>query len=75
MRMYWGVEVYFMRQPLYPHGKNPQYPLARRMGGPQNQCGHGVEEKDFQPPQGIEPRSEREEKQQMNLNQTLILYD
>jgi hypothetical protein len=25
---------------LYPWGKNPQYPLYRRLGGPQSRSGH-----------------------------------
>jgi hypothetical protein len=28
---------------IYPWGKNPQYPLDRRVGGPQNQCGSSDE--------------------------------
>jgi hypothetical protein len=28
-----------------PPGKEPQYPLDRRLGGPQSQSGHGGEEK------------------------------
>jgi hypothetical protein len=27
---------------LYPGGKNPQYPLNRRLGGPQNPSGHTI---------------------------------
>jgi hypothetical protein len=30
---------------LYPQGKGPQYPLYRRLGGPQNQSVHGGERK------------------------------
>jgi hypothetical protein len=36
--------------PLYP-----RYPLDRRLGGPQSRSGHGGEEKNSQPPPGIEP--------------------
>jgi len=36
-------------------GNSPWYPLDRRLGGPQSQSGHGVEEKNSQPPPGIEP--------------------
>jgi hypothetical protein len=36
-------------------GKEPRYPLGRRMGGPQNRCGHGGEEKNSQPLPGLEP--------------------
>jgi len=34
-----------MTQLLYPGGKNFWWPLDRRMGGPQNQSGHGSEDK------------------------------
>jgi hypothetical protein len=34
-----------MAQLLYPQGKSPQYPLDRRLGGPQGQSGQGGEEK------------------------------
>jgi hypothetical protein len=40
-----------------PQGKSPRYPLDRRLGRPQTRSGHGVEEKNFQPPPRIEPRS------------------
>jgi hypothetical protein len=33
-------------------GKSTRYPLYRRLGGPQGWYGHGVEEKDSQPPAG-----------------------
>jgi hypothetical protein len=34
---------------LYPWGRSPQYPLYRRLDGPQSQSGHSGEEKDSQP--------------------------
>jgi hypothetical protein len=34
--------------------KNPWYPLDRRLGGPQSRSGRGGEEKNSQPPPGIE---------------------
>jgi hypothetical protein len=37
-----------------PQGKSPRYPLDRRLGGPQSRSGRGGEEKNSQPPQGIE---------------------
>jgi hypothetical protein len=37
-------------------GKCHRYSLDRRLNGPQSQSGHGVEEKNFQPSPGIEPR-------------------
>jgi hypothetical protein len=41
---------------ILPQGKCPWYPLDMRLGGPQSWFGHGVEEKNSQPPPGIEPR-------------------
>jgi hypothetical protein len=38
-----------------PPGKEPRYPLDRRLGGPQSRSGHGGEEKNSQLPPGIEP--------------------
>jgi hypothetical protein len=38
-----------------PQGKNPWYPLDRRLGGPQSRSGRDGEEKNSQPPPGIEP--------------------
>jgi len=37
--------VSFKRRLVYLRGKSPQYPLARRLVGPQNWSGHGGEEK------------------------------
>jgi hypothetical protein len=45
----------FTPRPLYPQGKNPWYPLDKRLGGPQSRSGRGGEEKNSQPPPGIEP--------------------
>jgi hypothetical protein len=39
-----------------PPGKVPWYPSDRNLGGPQIRSGHGGEEKNSQPPPGIEPR-------------------
>jgi len=39
---------------FYSWGKGSQYPLDRRLGGPQSWSRHGVEEKNSQPPSGIE---------------------
>jgi len=33
----------FTLRQLYPQGKSPQYPLDRRLDGPQNLSGHGGE--------------------------------
>jgi hypothetical protein len=38
-----------------PQGKRPWYTLCRRLGGPQSRSGRGGEEKNSQPPPGIEP--------------------
>jgi hypothetical protein len=40
-----------------PQGKNPWYPLSRRLSGLQRRSGRGGEEKNSQPPPGIEPRT------------------
>jgi hypothetical protein len=36
-------------------GKSPWYPLDRILDGPQSRSGRGGEEKNSQPPPGIEP--------------------
>jgi hypothetical protein len=51
----WMWVVSFTPQPLYRQGKSPWYLLYRRLVGPQNHSGHGGEEKNSQPPPGIEP--------------------
>jgi hypothetical protein len=40
-----------------PQGKNPWYPLDRRLGGPQSRSGRGGLEKNSQPPPGIEAQN------------------
>jgi hypothetical protein len=47
--------VSFTSQPLYPPGKEPLYPLDRRLGGLQSRSGRGGEEKNSQPLPGLEP--------------------
>jgi hypothetical protein len=47
----------FTHRPLYLQGQRTQYPLDRRLGGPQNQSGSDVEEKNSLTPPGIEPQS------------------
>jgi hypothetical protein len=44
----------FTSRPLYPQGNSPCYPLDGRLGGPQSRSGRGGEEKNSQPPPGIE---------------------
>jgi hypothetical protein len=46
--------VSFTPRPLYPQGKNPWYPLDRRLGGLQSRSGRGGEEKNSQPLSGLE---------------------
>jgi len=38
-----------------PPAKEPPVPLDRRRSGPQSRSGHGGEEKNSQPPSGLEP--------------------
>jgi hypothetical protein len=42
--------VSFTPRPLYRQGKNPWYPLDRRLGGSQSFSGRGGEENSSQPP-------------------------
>jgi hypothetical protein len=42
---------------LYPRGKDPRYPLDRRLGGPQSRSGQRFWEKNPLPLPGIEPQS------------------
>jgi hypothetical protein len=53
----WRWVVSFTPRPLYLPGKNPLYPLDRRLGGPHSRSGRGGEEKNSQPPPGIEPEN------------------
>jgi hypothetical protein len=46
--------VCFKLRPLYPQGKNPWYPLDRRLGELQSRSGRGGKEKNFELPPGIE---------------------
>jgi hypothetical protein len=40
-----------------PQGKEPPQPLDRRLSGPQSRSGRGREEKNSQPPLGVEPQN------------------
>jgi hypothetical protein len=51
------VSGHFLRTGRFTPGKNPRCPLDRRLGETQSRFGHGVEEKNSQPPPGIETRS------------------
>jgi hypothetical protein len=55
-RLRWVVS--FMPWPLFSQGKSPWYPLDR-LGGPQSRSGRGGEEKNSQPPPGIESKYRR----------------
>jgi hypothetical protein len=50
--------VSFTLRPLYPQEKSVQYPLDRRLSGPQSLSGHSGEEKNFQPLPGLKPPSD-----------------
>jgi hypothetical protein len=50
-----GWVVSFTPRPLYPQEKSTWYPLDRRLGGLRSPSGRGGEEKNSQPPPGIEP--------------------
>jgi len=47
--------VSFTPRPLYPQGKSPSYPLDKRLVGLQSRSGRGGEERNSQPPPGLEP--------------------
>jgi hypothetical protein len=49
----WRWVVSFMPRLFYPQGKSLWYPMDR--DGPQSLSGRGGEEKNSQPPPGIEP--------------------
>jgi hypothetical protein len=51
---HWRWVVTFKPRPLYPQGKNPWFPLNRRLSGPQSRSVGGGEEKNSQPPPEIE---------------------
>jgi hypothetical protein len=53
----WRWVVSFTPRSLYPQGKSLWYPLDRSLGGPQSRSGRGGEEKNSQPPPGIEPQN------------------
>jgi len=41
--------VTFTLRPLYPPGKQPRYPLDRRLGGSENRSGRGGEDEKILP--------------------------
>jgi hypothetical protein len=49
---WWEWVVRFTLRPLYPREKGPQYPLDRRLGGPQSWSGRGGEKKKVSAPAG-----------------------
>jgi len=50
-----GVSGQLHAPTALPQGKSPKYPLGRRLGGPQSHSGRVGEEKNSQPPPGMEP--------------------
>jgi hypothetical protein len=56
-RHYMRWVVCFTSRPLYPQGKSSWCPLDKRLCEPQSRSGHGVKEKNSQPPPEVEPRS------------------
>jgi hypothetical protein len=50
----WRWVVSFMPRPLFPHEKNPLYPLDRRLGKPQSRSRRAGEEKNSQPLPALE---------------------
>jgi hypothetical protein len=50
----WRWVVSFTPRPLYSQGKNPWYPLDRRLGGPQISSGRSGGKKNSQPQPGLE---------------------
>jgi hypothetical protein len=53
-----GVELHlhaFLISALHGGDRTPDYPLDRRLCGLQSRSGHGDEEKNSQPPSGLEP--------------------
>jgi hypothetical protein len=53
----WRWVVSLTPRPLHSQGKSPWYLLNRRLGGPQSRFGRDGEEKNSQPPPGIEPQN------------------
>jgi hypothetical protein len=51
----WRWVVSFTPRPLYTQGMSPRYPLDSKLDGPQSHSGRGGEEKNSQPPPGLEP--------------------
>jgi len=47
--------VSFTPRALYSQEKSPRYPLDMRLGELQSRSGRGGEEKNYQPPPGMEP--------------------
>jgi hypothetical protein len=64
-----GEWVSFTPSPLYPQGKCPQYPLIRRLGGPQSQCRYCGEDRNLAL-LGIKPGSSNSN---LDRNQTKYL--
>jgi hypothetical protein len=57
-----------------PRRKSPLYPLDRRLGGSQSRSGCGGEEKNFQPPPGIEPRTPIFQPRENDIKRNFLYY-
>jgi hypothetical protein len=55
----WRWVISFTPRPLHSQGKSLRYPLHRSLGGPQSRSGSDGEEKNSQPPTGIETQELR----------------
>jgi hypothetical protein len=64
--------VSFTLRPFYPQGKNPWYPLDRRLGGFQNGSGRDGEEKNTQLLPGLEPQIIKPETQRYTTDLTWL---
>jgi hypothetical protein len=70
----WRLVVSFTPRQLYSQRKSLRYPLDRRLGGPQTSSGSGGEEKNSQPPPGIEPQNpDRPARSRTSTNQNEII--
>jgi hypothetical protein len=51
----WRLVISFKTRPLYLQEKSLQYPLDRRLAGPQSHSERSGEERSFQPLPGLDP--------------------
>jgi hypothetical protein len=67
--------VSFTPRLLYFQGKNPWYPLDRRLGGLQSRSGRGGEDKNSEPQPGLEPRIIQPVAQRYTTELPQLLYN